>query len=922
MRQQQSLSGQWQFQLDPQGALSIETLHPDRVIPVPMPIQAAFPELQQVDGFAWYSRVFMVEDLDGELLLDFGAVDYWCQVFVNGALVGEHEGGYTPFRIPLRRWVQTGENTLVVRVYDAVQKAITVRRWVEQPAPEGSEPPFNAETIPHGKQTWYLDASGIWQDVTLTRVPARYIERVQVTPNIHTGEASVRVLLAGAAQGVTARVTIAGVTVEAALVSDQTEATLTVHVPDAQWWTPDTPTLYTARVEIGDDALAVRFGFREIRAEGGQLLLNGAPFYLLCALDQDLYPDTIMIAPSEAFLRDQFTKAKQLGLNSLRCHIKPPEPRYLDLADEIGLLIWAEIPSWRTFYGNKSNHPAAYFLDTAVTARAQATLEAMIARDYNHPSLMIWTIINEDWGTTLLLSAADRAWIAGMYDLAKRLDPTRLVVDNSPCPAPWGLSVHVKSDLDDFHTYTNIPDQADQFEQFVEGLSRRPLWSFSNAGDSQRTGGEPLILSEFGNWGLPSLRQFGGGEPEWAALSGWWSPFDGEAGRAEGLLERFGQLGLNAIWKDYEAFAEATQWHQFQALKHEIEAMRRLNSLQGYVITELSDIYWESNGLLDFARGAKAFHQRLGEFNAEDVIVPKLDRYAYWDDETVRLRLFASHYSAADWADAAAAATTEAGEAIFAAPVGGLNRGEVRDLGVAVWTLPRVDAARLVDLSLSIDGQTPLARNTVSVLVLPAESRRAAFQGETALLLRQGRGGYAPALDAAGELLRQQGYRAAAALGGETRLVISDYPSEEVLAWVRAGGRLLYLANNAGSPFYWVHGRGGNYGGRWITSWSWLRPGAYRRVPTQNPLTLPFMDMMPHGVILGLPLEDPATQANVLAGQLAGWVRHPAVHTVEFAYGQGRVLMTTYPIREALSFQPLALAMLNDLVDHLTGAAP
>ncbi len=954
MRNQHSLAGQWEFQLDPDGQFTVDTIQPDRIIPVPMPIQAAFPELRRYSGTTWVQRTFQLEDsqLSGAVLLDFGAVDYWCQVYVNGECVGEHEGGYTPFRFSIRQFVHAGENTLTVRVYDAVQEAITINRWLDMPNAEPSQPPFRAETIPHGKQTWYIDASGIWQDVTLTTVPKRYIERVHVTPNIHTGEASIQVTLSGESLSGTIQVRI-GDLITGAEVTDANELTLTVRVPDINLWTPDTPTLYTVDLQFdadGDsDSLSVRFGFREIRTQDGFLLLNGEPFYLLCALDQDLYPETIYTVPSDDFLRDQFIKAKQLGLNSLRCHIKPPDPRYYDLADEIGLLIWAEIPSWRTFYGVKSAHPAAYFLDDAVKARAQAILTDMITRDFNHPSLMIWTIINEDWGTSLLLSESDRAWVASMVDLCKQLDPTRLVVDNSPCPAPWGFSVHVKSDLDDFHIYTNIPDQADQFEQFVEQFSLRPLWSFSNTGDAQRTGQEPIIVSEFGNWGMPSLKQFGGGLPDWADLSGWWSPWDGEAGRAEGLLERFTEYGLNTIWKDYETFAEAAQWHEFQALKYEIDTMRRLPALQGYVITELSDIYWESNGLLDFARNPKPFHNRFGAVNAEDVIVPQLNRYTYWDDETPRVRLHVSHYSSKTWTNVEVSAASMR-ETIFKSSITGLNRGEVRDMGRIRWTLPKVDAAQSIALELKVANDSTLAQNTADVLVLPAESRRSAFNGELVAILRPEKknpglnfltaassspsvpqtpiavtedwqGDESEPLHSMGEILFGTGYNLTRTVSDSTRLIISDQPTADLLAWVRAGGDLLYLANSGGSPFFWVHGRGGTYGGRWITSWSWLRPGIHRRLQIPNPLTLPFMDMTPNAVILGLPVSDPAYHADFLAGQITGWLRQPAMHTVQFRYGQGRVLMTTYPIRETLHFHPLALAMLHDLIDHLTSDA-
>ncbi len=938
MRHQTSLAGDWQFQLDPTGQLSATTVQFDRTIPVPMPIQAAFPDLRRYSGYMWYQRTFHIEDVSGEVLLDFGAVDYWCQVFVNGECVTEHEGGYMPFRMAIKKYVHVGENLLTVRVYDTIQTAITIPRWIEQQT-DSTQPPFNAETIPHGKQTWYLDASGIWQDVKLTTVPARYIDQVHVTPDIHTGEAKVCIRLAGVSQAGSIGVSIDEARATVPVNPDQDEVTITVRVDQPSLWTPSTPNLYTAEVRFGDDLISVRFGFREISTRDGMLLLNGEPFYLLCALDQDLYPGTIYTVPSDDFLRDQFNKAKQLGLNSLRCHIKPPDPRYYDLADEIGLLIWSEIPSWRTFYGAKSDHPAAYALDDTVKARARAILEAMIARDYNHPSLMIWTMVNEDWGTTLLLSAADRAWITEMVDLCKRLDPTRLVVDNSPCPQSWGLSVHVKSDLDDFHVYTNIPDHADSFEQFVEGLASRPLWSFSNYGDAQRTGHEPIILSEFGNWGIPSLKQFGGGLPDWADLSGWWSPWDGEAGRAAGLLERFDALGLRTIWKDYEAFAEAAQWHQFNALKYEIDTMRRLPLLQGYVITELSDIYWESNGLLDFARGTKVFHDRFGQINAEDVIVPQLDRFTYWSDETATVRVFASHYSAAEWTNAQAQVSA-AGETLLEVDVSAVKRGEVRDLGQVYLRFTEQSTS----LDLRIKNGASLAQNTMSILVLPAEARRADFAGEIAAILRpsktnpqidswlasapltpantsEGAADELARLPGMGNVLRGSGYEIKRTISSTTQLVISDQPTAEVLEWVKAGGDLLYLANNAGSPFFWVHGRGGNYGGRWITAWSWLRPGVYKRVPVENPLTLPFMDMMPEAVILGVPMNDPAVHADFLAGQIAGWVQHPALHTVQFRYGRGRVVMTTYPIRETLHFHPLALAMLHDLVDHLKSDA-
>jgi hypothetical protein len=971
MRPQRSLAGSWEFQIDPDDLISIDSLAPDRTIPVPMPWQAVFPELQTYSGFAWYRRaVDLPEDwLTGELLLHFGAVDYWCRVFVNGQLAGEHEGGYTPFTLPIRRLVQPGRNEIAVQVYDSAQTEVVIPRWPDYHREQGpSQPPFDANNVPHGKQEWYINVGGIWQDVTLTAVPATYIQHVRVIPDIHSGQAHITVELAGpttdqlATGMIRARCLESGGSVagEAAVAVGATPVhTLTVPVAQPRWWSPEDPYLYTLTVQLAgagaDDAVSLRFGFREITTRDGQILLNGAPIFLLAALDQDLYPETIYTVPSEAFLRDEFQKAKALGLNCLRCHIKPPDPRYLDLADEMGLLVWAEIPSWRTFYPKGTMFPALLDVGEVIKGRVEQTLEEMVRRDCNHPSLIIWTIVNEDWGTALPLSAADRAWVAAMYRRCKALDPTRLVVDNSACPHPWGPNIHVHSDLDDFHMYANIPDQARGFADSIEQFGLRPLWTYSTHGDTERSGQEPLVLSEFGNWGLPSLAglrtRAGGHDPAWFNIGPWWSPWDGEAGWPAGVAERFAALGLDAIWPDYEAFATATQWHQYAAMKFEIETMRRQPTLAGYVITEFTDAYWESNGLLDFDRQPKAYDDRFATINTPDVIIPQAQRYAYWDDQVAQARLHVSHYSAADWEGARLRWGVDGSEGTVSPPLPSVPRGGVATLGTVAAALPPVDTARIVPLRFALErpAAPPLARNQLDLLVLPAAARQPGFTGSLAVLARPAAfaagapealplppealdepfgppqlSGETPAeadapLDdvpvGLGRALQRLGYRTTGHLTPDTQVAVATYPTAALLQWVREGGDLLFLAQGP-SPFFWVGGRGGAYSGGWITSFSWLRPAVHRRLGAHNPLSLPFQPVMPRGTILGLPMEDRAVQGDFLAGMISGWVRHPAVHTVQFRYGRGRVVMTTFGLDSALD-DPVGVALFHDLIDHL-----
>jgi hypothetical protein len=922
MSSSRSLSGQWAFEVDPNGTLTPDTVAFTREIPVPMPWQAVFPDLRDYSGYAWYRRTLEApaDWFGDDILLTFGAVDYLCEVFVNRTLAGAHEGGYTPFSLSVGHLLQPGDNELLVRVYDPAQTALASQRDPGFPIEPSHLQPPGPQSVPHGKQEWYVNVGGIWQDVTLSRVPVTRIGAVRIVTALDgTVLAEIR------REGPDSSVAVQADVVRDGNVLASTSAPfadgvvqLELRVESPEWWTPEHPALYTLLVTAGADERAIRFGFRTIATRDGRLLLNGEPLYLVGALDQDFYRETIYTVPSEAFLRDQFRKAKELGLNCLRCHIKVPDPRYLDLADELGLLVWAEIPSWRTFYPKGTVHAGQPDLDAGVRQRVEQTLREMIARDCNHPSLIIWTLVNEDWGTMLPLSPHDRAWVRSLYALCKQLDPTRLAVDNSPCPTPFGPNLHVESDLDDWHTYSNIPDAASEFVRMVEQLNMRPVWTYSSHGDAVRRGDEPVIVSEFGNWGLASVAPYldsEGREPDWFNLGPWWSGWDGEPGWMKNVLGRYQRLGLASVFGDYDAFARATQWHQYQAMKFEIEAMRRQPTIMGYVITEFTDCYWECNGLLDFDRRPKAYHDQLRAFNTEDVLAPELRRPALVDGQMMELRVHGAHYSAQEWAGAELKARF--GPQQFTLPVETVARGEVRPVAKLDAPTNSVARAEVQTLDLQLtgrDGQV-LASNTASVLVLPRSAMQPAY---TEPVFVAGR------LDAWGEhpswferAVQGVGYQTSPTLD-QARLAITTDPTPTMLEWVKAGGDLLFLCHGP-SPFFWAQGRGGAYGGNWLTCWSWIRPEVHGRLnhPELNPLKLPFAQIMPYSTITGLPVDSPDMQADFLAGQISGWVNHPAVHTVQFRFGAGRVVMTTFNLASAVGLDPVGTAMLHDLVEWL-----
>jgi len=312
------------------------------------------------------------------------------------------------------------------------------------------------------------------------------------------------------------------------------------------------------------------------------------------------------------------------------------------------------------------------------------------------------------------------------------------------------------------------------------------------------------------------------------------------------------------------------------------------------------------------------------------MVIGRPDSYAYWQDEGVNVDLYASHFSRKSWSGARLqwSILDSRGDT----EIRDLEIGEARSIGSQAWQLPVTDRARIVPVNLEVQSQSGdrLAHNSIDLLVLPTAARQASYRRQVAVLMRQAQSRTPAGIPNTspsempqsefGMALDKLGYEVAGMLTADTGIAITDYPTESILQWVRDGGKLLFLSGRT-SPFFWVQGRGGTYGGSWLTAFSWLRPEIHARLPVDNPLGLAYMRVMPERTILGLPVEDRAVQGDFLAGQISGWAGHPAVHTVRFRYGKGKVIMTTLNIAAGAGDDPVATAMLHDLVDHLASEA-
>ena len=487
--QWKNLNGRWDFVLDARnegerGGWAAGQLPTPRQILVPFSWGSPLSGVPDSADIGWYARSITIPEQwrDRRVYLVVGASDWRTTVWLDGTKVGEHQGGYTPFSVELTNGARHGTaQRLVLRVDD-------------------SPHPFKLE----GKQG-YGKARGVWQTIYLEARGGNPLEALHFTPDIAGGTVTVDARLAEpAARDLTLRLAVtnvAGVPVTSQRVPrGQRSARFTVRVPNARLWSLEDPFLHEVSATVGGTGLAtdsVRtyFGMRSISVmdlpgtRHPYVALNGKPIYLQLALDQAYHPTGFYTFPTDSFTRMEILRARQIGLNGLREHIKIETPRKLYWADKLGVLIMADVPNW---WGPPT--------DTAFREH-EVALRAMIDRDYNHPSVFSWVTFNEAWGLVTKVDGKDvylpetQRRVAEAYRLAKSLDATRLVEDNSPCCGRG----HTETDINSWHEYLPGWEWGARVRTISDSTFAGSPWNFEKG---YRQARQPMMNSEFGNvWG-------------------------------------------------------------------------------------------------------------------------------------------------------------------------------------------------------------------------------------------------------------------------------------------------------------------------------------------------------------------------------------------------------------------------------------
>lgn len=350
-------------------------------------------DLFYYEGAVWYRRTFDAPPAAGErAFLHFGGANRVARVWINGQFLGRHDLGFTPFEFEVTQHLRAGENAVVVSVDN--------RR-----APDA---------VPGMMYDWW-NYGGITRSVRLITVPETFVKTLHAGLDpLDPTRIAVRARIDGPDRGVPVRVEIPGLALSGAFTpgADGTvEAAF--RVPDAlERWSPERPMLYEVTLRAGTDTLSERVGFRTIETRGGDILLNGERVFLRGICIHEEAPDRPGRASGPKDAATLLGWAKDLGCNFVRLAHYPHNEAMARAADEMGLLVWAEVPVyWTLDYANPET------LD-----QAKGHLREMVERDRSRASVIIWSVGNET-GDAPERTEFRRA--LGAY--AKELDPTRLL---------------------------------------------------------------------------------------------------------------------------------------------------------------------------------------------------------------------------------------------------------------------------------------------------------------------------------------------------------------------------------------------------------------------------------------------------------------------------------------------------------------
>lgn len=559
------LTGEWQFCFDDfDKGLEKENYKRndffDLTINVPYSYHVKKSNINKNENhtIVWYKKEFSIEIQDNKsYLLHFGAVDYECDVWINGRHFFYHEGGYTPFTIDISDVIQE-TNELVLRVVDenSCRQMIGKQSWKD-----------------HNFLCWYTRTVGIWQPVWLEITGKCYLDELLLTPHIDDATLEIEAFINEDNHNTQLKVEInfgeeqIG-TYYTTFKNKRTRFFVDVSsdCPNFRlhFWSPSSPNLYDIRLTLFNeeeelDIVESYFGMRNIHTKNQLVYLNNQEFYQKLILDQGYFKDGGLTGSPEEFEAD-VKKIKEMGFNGVRKHQKIEDHRFMYLCDKIGLVMWAEMPS-----------PFEYSMET--NQNMVQEIYPFIKKHYNHPSVIAYTVMNESWGINEVYhDKKEQSFVDALYYLVKSMDQTRLVIGNDG----WE---HTTTDILTFHDYNedacSLSKSYEDIERVVNGSPSRTSGRHAySSGYSYN--GIPIMISEYGGIAIAANEEMENGA--W----GYGERLNSE----EEILERISSL---------------------------TKAIMDTEGICGFCYTQLADVEQEINGLLTESHEYKISPEKIRE---------------------------------------------------------------------------------------------------------------------------------------------------------------------------------------------------------------------------------------------------------------------------------------------------------------------
>ena len=568
----QNLNGEWSYTLDPvktgweRGLKDSKGFDGKIIVPFAPESKLSGVEHKEFIPCIWYQREIAIpaEWAGKDVVLNFGAVYYESEIYIDGKFVDRHFGGSDSFSVDITEFVKAGQkHSLVVNAKSDLRSRM-------QSA--------GKQSLRHGPfECMYTRTTGIWQTVWMEAVAPSGIQRVKISTDIDRSVVAMEFTMRRNASGdmLTINVKDNGkvVATDCGLVASGSVVMLPIK--KAKLWSPESPFLYDVEFELKNaageviDRATSYFGMRKIHTDGNKIYLNNEPYYQRLVLDQGFYPDGVWTAPSDEALKHDIEMSKEAGFNGARLHQKVFEERFHYWADKLGYLTWGEAPSW----GLDAN-------DVEAARNFLMEWRNLVVRDMNHPSIVTWTPFNEEFWPD---ETQYPRFIVDAYTITKQLDPSRPVNTVSG-------GQHIVTDIWTEHHYEQNPDKLREIiynngDMYVRRHSvqarlrgnvgfNRPVLNDPYTFPTYK-GDIPYILDEFG--GIKCM----------------------EANPAK-----------DGAW----GYGDAAQTKEdfYKRLEAQVRGLIEMSDkMWGYCYTQLTDVMQEQNGIYYYDRGVKYDMERV-----------------------------------------------------------------------------------------------------------------------------------------------------------------------------------------------------------------------------------------------------------------------------------------------------------------------